>query len=143
MEIMCVSDLDFSIAVNVYRESWQESHRDICTPEFLENRDYSGYLKRIQKDLFGIYDPELVGVFSLAGDNFGNLYIHPDQWRKGYGTACVQYAMEQNNKVCLTVLSTNTKAIGLYRKLGFRFTGNDIPLRNGLYEQEMMVERII
>ena len=140
MEIMRVSDLDFSIAVNVYRESWQESHRDICTPEFLEKRDYSGYLKGIQKDLFGIYDPELVGVFSLAGDNFGNLYIHPDHWRKGYGTACVQYAMERSNKVCLTVLSSNTKAIGLYHKMGFRFTGNDTLLRDGLYEREMTSE---
>ena len=142
MEIMRVSDSDFPIAVNVYRESWMESHRDVCTPEFLENRDYSGYLKRIQKDLFGIYDPDLVGVFSLAGDNFGNLYIHPDHCRKGYGTACVQYAMERSHKVCLTVLSSNSKAIGLYHKMGFRFTGDDIPLRNGLYEREMQYSRM-
>ena len=78
METMRVSDVDFPIAVNVYRKSWRESHRDVCTPEFLENRDYSGYLMKIQKDLFGIYDSELVGVFSLAGDNFGNLYIQPN-----------------------------------------------------------------
>ena len=135
-----MSDLDFSIAVNVYRESWQESHRNICTPEFLETRDYSGYLKSIQKDLFGIYDPELVGIFSLAGDRFGNLYIHPDYWRRGYGTACIQYAMGQSKKVYLTVLSSNKKAIELYRKLGFRSTGNDTLLRDGLYELEMTSE---
>ena len=140
MEIMRVSDVDFPIAVNVYRKSWRESHRDVCTPEFLENRDYSGYLMKIQKDLFGIFDSELVGVFSLAGDNFGNLYIHPNYWRKGYGTACVQYAMEQNSKLRLTVLSTNTEAIRLYQKMGFRLTGNDILLREGLYEREMTSE---
>lgn len=141
MKIMRVSDSDFPIAVNVYRESWRESHRDVCTPEFLENRDYAGYLMRIQKDLFGIYDPELVGVFSLVGNNFGNLYIHPKHWRNGYGTACVQYAMEQNSKLFLNVLSSNTKAIGLYLKMGFRFTGNDTMLRDGLYEREMRYSR--
>ena len=114
-----MSDLDFAMALEVYKKSWQESHREICSPEFLQRRDYAG---------------------CLDGENFGDLYIHPSHQSKGYGTACVKYVMKQKNNLRLTVLSTNTEAIRLYQKMGFRFTGNDIPLREGLYEREMTSE---
>ena len=140
METMRVSDVDFAMAVEVYKKSWQESHREICSPEFLQRRDYAGYLQNKLGSLYLVFDGDPVGVFCLDGENFGDLYIHPSHQSKGYGTACVQYAMEQNSKLRLTVLSSNSKAIGLYHKMGFRFTGNDIPLREGLYEREMTSE---
>ena len=46
MEIKPVDEPRFCDALNVYRASWIESHRRICTPDFLENRDYAGYLRQ-------------------------------------------------------------------------------------------------
>ena len=78
-----------------------------------------------------------VGVFSLSGEEFGDLYIHPAYQKQGYGTACIRFALSQTHDLRLTVLSTNLSAIALYEKIGFRFTGNTIPLKNGLWEREM------
>ena len=137
MEIMLVDEQRFSAALEVYIASWQESHRDVCTSDFLKYRDYDGYLKRKLGSLWMISDPEPVGVFSLSGEEFGDLYIHPAYQKQGYGTACIRFALSQTHDLRLTVLSTNLSAIALYEKIGFRFTGNTIPLKNGLWEREM------
>lgn len=137
MEIVPVDGMNFDTALEVYTESWRESHLGICSPEFLKNRDYAGYLRKKLGHLYLISDDGPVGVFCLNGENFGDLYIRPQRQGGGYGTVCVQFAIKQSHRLRLTVLSTNTAAIALYEKNGFRFTGNDIPLRGGLWEREM------
>ena len=138
MLISLVNESNYQDALEVYTASWQASHTDICSPEFLENRDYAGYLRKKLGNLYLISDNGPAGVFCLDGENFGDLYIHPNHQSRGYGTACVRYAIGQSQRLRLTVLSTNTAAINLYKKMGFRFTDNDIPLRNGLWEREMI-----
>ena len=138
MEIKPVDEQRFCDALEVYRASWIESHRRICTPDFLENRDYAGYLRQKMGTLWLISDTIPVGVFSLSGDCFGDLYILPVCQGRGYGTACIRFAMERMPRLRLTVLSDNRAAIGLYEKMNFRFTGNDAFLRDGLWEREMV-----
>ena len=138
MLITLVNESTFEEAVSVYTASWQESHRDICTPEFLRNRDYAGYLRNKMVDLYLLYDNLPVGIFSLAGENFGDLYIHPCYQRRGYGSCCIAYAMTMCKRLRLTVLSSNFTAIRLYEKSGFRFTGNDRILKDDLLEREMV-----
>ena len=138
MKIVLVDNLNFQDALSVYTVSWRESHRDICSTEFLQNRDYAGYLRKKLGNLYLISDGGSVGVFCLDGENFGDLYIHPNRQGRGYGMACVHYAAQNASRLRLTVLSTNAAAIHLYEKSGFRFTGNDIPLRDGLWEREMI-----
>jgi len=133
-----ITEQNFAQAVGVYTDAWRESHKEICTPEFLENRDYAGYLRKAIDGLYLISDEEPVGVFRLYGDLLSDLYIRPDRTGRGYGTTCIHYAMEQSRQVRLTVLSSNHRAIHLYQKLGFRFTGVDIPLKNQLWEREMI-----
>ena len=137
MRIVLVDSFNFQDALTVYSASWRESHKAICTRSFLQNRDYAGYLRKKLGHLYLISDGVPVGVFCLDGEEFGNLYINPSHQGKGYGTACLRYAMERTPKLRLTVLSTNETAIRLYERNGFRFTGNDIPLREGLWEREM------
>ena len=79
-----------------------------------------------------------VGVFCLNGEEFGDLYIHPKYQGRGFGSGCIRYAVNQSSHLRLTVLSTNLAAIHLYEKNGFRFTGKDIQLRDGLWEREMV-----
>ena len=79
-----------------------------------------------------------MGVFRLNGEMLSDLYIRPDRTGQGYGTTCIRYAMGQCETLRLTVLSSNHRAIHLYQKLGFRFTGVDVPLNNQLREREMI-----
>ena len=88
--------------------------------------------------LWLISDTIPVGVFSLTEENFGDLYIRPDCQGRGYGTACIRFAMETMPRLRLTVFSDNRAAIALYEKMNFRFTGNDALLRDGLWEREMV-----
>ena len=136
--ISLVTESDLQAVLEVYTASWRASHADICSPEFLENRDYAGYLRKKLGHLYLVSDGEPAGVFCLDGENFGDLYIHPNYQGRGYGTACVRFAIGQSSRLRLTVLSTNAAAIALYEKMDFRFTGNDFPLMNGLWEREMI-----
>ena len=142
MKIVLVDQSNFQDALTVYTVSWRESHRNICSPEFLQNRDYAGYLREKLGRLYLISAGGPVGVFCLDGENFGDLYIHPDHQGRGYGTAGVRFAITKSPRLRLTVLSTNAPAIQLYEKCGFRFTGKDIPLRDGLWEREMILEKL-
>lgn len=138
VKIEPVNESNFSEAVRIYTHAWRESHRAVCTPEFLRSRDYAGYLHNRMDGLFLISDSAPVGVFYLRGENFGDLYIHPDHAGRGYGTACVRFAQERCKHLHLTVLSTNKTAIHLYQKMGFRFSGVDTQLRKDLWEREMI-----
>ncbi len=138
MKIVLVETSNFDNALKVYTASWRETHSGICSPEFLENRDYAGYLTKKLGSLYLVSDGEPVGVFCLDRENFGDLYIHPNYQGRGYGLFCVRYAKSQTPRLRLTVLSSNAPAIHLYEKSGFRFTGNGIPLREGLWEREMI-----
>lgn len=138
MKIERVTEKSLPQAVAVYTASWQESHRGICSPEFLKNRDYAGYLRRRMDGLYLISDGDPVGVFCLTDVELENLYIAPEKRGSGYGTACLRFAMEKRRKLRLRVLSSNDGAIRLYQTMGFRFTGRDIRLRAGLWEREML-----
>ena len=137
MKIVLVDRENFHDALEVYSCSWRESHKSVCTPEFMENRDYESFLVKKLGQLYLIFDGVLVGVFSLDESVLGDVYIHPAHQRKGYGTEAVRFAQLQSDHLRLTVLSNNDAAIHLYEKMGFRFTGQDVPLRNGLLEREM------
>lgn len=138
MKIEPVTEKSLPQAVAVYTVSWKDSHRGICTPEFLKNRDYAGYLRRRMDGLYLISDGGPVGVFCLTEAEFGDLYIAPEKRGRGYGTACLRFAMEKRRRLRLRVLSSNDGAIRLYKTMGFRFTGQDIRLRADLWEREMI-----
>lgn len=135
MTIAPMTATSFPAALEVYRQSWRASHRAVCSEDFLENRDFAGYLAR-QAGMFLICEGDCVGVFQLWNGTLSDLYIHPRYQKMGYGRACVEYAVAHGGHR-LTVLSTNQAAIRLYEKMGFRFTGRDISLKPGLLEREM------
>ena len=126
------------LAVMVYTESWRASHEGICTPEFLRSRDCAGYLAgelAAGKALYLLLDEGPVGVVSLHNGWIDNLYILPQCQGMGYGTALLRFAMAQGGWR-LSVLSSNTRAIGLYEKHGFSVSGRKA-LRENLWELTM------
>ncbi|PZO81746.1 MAG: N-acetyltransferase [Micavibrio aeruginosavorus] len=51
------------------------------------------------------------------------LYLHPDFWRRGIGTALIKHAARElkerkHSTVCLWVLDANTRARAFYEKMG-------------------------
>lgn len=137
MKIEQVNEETFHQAAQIYTASWRQSHAHVCSPEYLQSRDCAGYLRGRMGNLYMLTDGTPVGVFSAREGAFGDMYIHPDHQDKGYGTVCVRFAESLYRHLRLTVLSTNKRAIHLYEKMGFRFTGNEKMLRPGLYEREM------
>ena len=137
MKIEPVTIQTFTQAARVYALSWRDSHRTVCSSEFLERRDCEGYLRERTQGLYLIRDREPVGVFRLNDGFLSDLYIHPGYAGKGWGSACVAFAKGLYPRLRLTVLSSNENAIRFYEKNGFRFTGRDVLLRDGLWEREM------
>lgn len=73
MTMVSVTPENLPAAAAVYRESWQESHRSVCTREFLESRDCAGYLRRgleQGKQFYLLLDPGACrrGVRCRSGD---------------------------------------------------------------------------
>jgi RimJ/RimL family protein N-acetyltransferase len=64
-------------------------------------------------------------------------------WGQGLGRACTKFAIDYGfrelnlNRICLTVLSTNERAIGLYHSLGFKDEGK---LRQAQYKGGQYVD---
>ena len=140
MTITRVTEERLPQAAAVYREAWRESHRDLCTPEFLERRDCGAYLEQQMaagKRLYLLTGEEPVGVISMGDHEIGDLYVLPRAQGRGYGTMLLRFAMEQCGSARLTVLSSNTRALAWYERNGFAQTGQRRQLRDGLWEVEL------
>lgn len=136
MMIVPVTDENFEQAAHIYGETWRESHRNVCSPAFLQSRDCAAYLRKGRtagKRLFLLLDPKPVGLVSILDREIGDLYILPEWQGRGYGSRLLEYALERVEKPYLTVLSSNLRAIQLYGKYGFFPTARK-QLREGLWE---------
>jgi GNAT superfamily N-acetyltransferase len=79
-----------------------------------------------------------VGVVSVKGSLIENLYILPEEQRKGYGTKLLFFAMEKcEGTPVLWILGNNSAAYSLYTKYGFKLTGKRNELSDTVYEIEM------
>ncbi len=137
MKICLVTEENFEDAAAVYAASWKESHKAVCSPAFLESRDCRGFLRRERETGKAIYlltDKEPCGIVSVAGDCIENLYVLPRLQNRGYGTRLLRFAAGLCQRPYLTALSSNDRAIALYRRLGFRETGEKKRLRADLWE---------
>lgn len=144
MKIEEVTAETLEAAAEIHSESWQESHKSFCSPEFVAKHTAAAqmdYLRREMdagKRLYLLTDGEPVGIVSVWGSVIENLYVLPEKQGRGYGTRLLRFAMEQCNEVpTLWILSNNEKARRLYIRQGFRETGSRKQLKGELREVEM------
>ena len=142
--IQPVTQAELMSAAAIHSESWKDSHRAICSPEFLALHTperQKGYLEAAMAKgarLYMLIDEKPVGIVSVQGDLIENLYVLPSQQNKGYGTQLLNFAQGQcANAPRLWILNTNQGAKRFYERNGFRPTGNILRHSDVIYELEM------
>jgi GNAT superfamily N-acetyltransferase len=142
--IVQVDESNITDASKIHSESWKDSHKHICSASFLElhtvehQKEYLHREMEAGKKVYMLVEENPVGIVSVYGSLIENLYVLPDQQRKGYGTKLLLFAVQQcTDTPVLWILDSNQKAHSLYFKYGFRETGKRNPLSGGLSEIEM------
>ena len=78
--------------------------------------DHLGDFRRV------LYTGELAGFFCLSGGELDSLFVLPQFRCKGIGTAVIRYCQEHSPSLFLYVFRQNTRAVELYKRMGFQIT---------------------
>lgn len=142
--IVKVDESSLNTAAKIHSASWTESHRSFCTKEFLAEHDEAHQTILIKNEIssgtefFMLIKENPVGVVSIKENLIENLYILPEQQRKGFGTELLFFAIERcKGTPVLWILGNNKAAFNLYTKYGFKLTGKRNDLSDTVYEVEM------
>ena len=145
--IICVNKQNIMDAANIHSISWKESHKDFCTPEFIEIHSPERQLKYMSDKMnngtkfFMLIDEDPVGVVSVTGSLIEDLYVLPEKQKMGYGTKLLQFAVAQcSNPPSLWILENNVNAERLYYRMGFTRTGRTNAITDKLAEIELALE---
>ena len=144
MTFELVTEKNIDIAAEIHSISWKESHRTFCSEEFIQAHTKERQKRYIEKEMecgkqfYIINENGAKGIVSVKDNLIENLYVLPMEQGKGYGTELLKYAEHLCKGIpTLWILSNNEKAKNLYRKMGYRFTGNTKTLNSELKELEM------
>ena len=143
-----VSQENLKEAAGVHAAAWRESHRSVCSVEFIREHTTQRQMEYIRcainqgKRFFVLTDDVPVAVVSVDGSIIADLYVHPDYQRRGYGTCLLEYAMTQcNGNPSWWVMNINRDARRLYERCGFVPSGQTKKLKDGLFEIEMKYKK--
>jgi GNAT superfamily N-acetyltransferase len=85
------------------------------------NEGFHDYTLRVAED-----GDNVVGFVAFTDDELAWLYVDPDAYGKGIGTALIRTALlETRSPMSAEVLNGNAAAIAVYLKSGFRVVGNE------------------
>ena len=144
MEILQVNADNLIQAAEIHAISWRESHKDFCSPAFVAEHTTERQARYLQREmdagkkLFILVDEIPVGIVSVDGSRIANLYVLPEQQRKGYGSKLLEHAISQcDGTPCLWILSNNKVAEQMYYKRGFRPSGIRKYVSSAIFQYEM------
>ena len=133
-------DTEFQGKAYVHYKSWHESYSEIVDSEYLENKityekclsmavkypDNTLVAKEGERVVgFAAYGAYRDGSLSRCGEVYA-IYVLEEFQKRGIGRALMDAALDklkEYDKVALWVLKDNAKAIGFYKKYGFRPDG--------------------
>ena len=146
--IEAVDESNIYEAAYIHSESWKESHKDICTPGFIEihtpERQEACLRKEMAEgnDIYMLRTYKPVGIVSVKESLIENLYVLPGEQRKGYGSSLLEYAISRcSADPTLWIISTNVRARNFYLKHGFRATGQELKRSSSMTEIELSLRR--
>ncbi len=135
-------------AAIIHSESWKESHRDVCSADFIAIHTADRQKRFLESEIakgaqfYMLIDEKPVGIVSIHGSLIENLYVLPSEQNKGYGTQLLTFAIEKcEESPCLWIRSTNDGARRLYERNGFQPTGNIVRHAGGMCELELCLRR--
>lgn len=128
---LLVDNTTIEEAARVHSITWQDSHRAFCGEQFVALHTPEQQKIYLQKKIdngstfYMLVEEAPIGVVSVNGSLIEDLYVLPEQQNKGYGTRLLQFAIQKcTGQPTLWILENNTGAERLYRRLGFRPSGN-------------------
>ncbi len=143
-----VTQSDMMQAAIIHSESWIESHKDVCSAEFIAihtpERQKSYLESEVAKgaQIYMLIHEKPVGIVSIYGNLIENLYVLPSEQNKGYGTQLLAFAVGKcTQSPLLWILNTNDGARRLYERNGFKPTGNIVQHTEGMYELELCLRQ--
>ena len=146
--IVPVDEANLIEAALIHSASWQASHRSFCPPDFValhtpeRQREYLREKMNAGSRVFMLVKDRPVGVVSVTGSLIEDLYILPEMQNKGCGSELLKFALSLCPDVpTLWILENNEGAARLYRRMGFRETGNVNAITDKLAEIEFALGR--
>ena len=145
--IVPVDETNILDAALIHSVSWQASHRSFCSPDFValhtpeRQREYLREKMNAGSRVYMLVEDRPVGIVSVTGSLIEDLYILPEMQNKGYGTELLQFAVSLcPGEPTLWILENNVSAARLYRRMGFKETGNLNAITDKLAEIEFSLE---
>ena len=100
MELIPVNEENLPAAAEVHAVSWRDSHREICSPEFVAahtTERQEAYLRGKLAEGSEVWlltdGGRALGVASLTGSLIADLYVLPAERGKGYGSALLRFLL--------------------------------------------------
>lgn len=102
-----------------------------------DRKKFSSYTIRHCRNLVFEENGRVSGVISFSEDYIEGLFVLPEFWNRGIGSALLDSAVSGGKEVRLQVYADNPRAVEFYRKRGFRAAGSGVCRMTGLKYIEM------
>ncbi|WP_101773751.1 GNAT family N-acetyltransferase [Peptostreptococcus faecalis] len=104
--------------------------------------DNYNFVKEVlpQADVF-VYENiegEIVGFLGLDNNYIAGIFVSGSEKSKGIGKNIIDYAKSIKDELCLKVYTKNTRAVGFYKREGFKIESNSIDDTTGEEELYMV-----
>ncbi|NII28514.1 GNAT family N-acetyltransferase [Pseudoflavitalea sp. X16] len=129
---------DHTVLIDIWEASVRATHH------FLQDADIVYFRQRILEEYFDLVDLYLLkneakvvtGFLGLSPGKIEMLFIHPDHFRKGYGSLLTDFAITNHQVAQVDVNEDNPQALHFYLQKGFRVVnrlekdaeGKDFPI---------------
>jgi putative acetyltransferase len=123
-----VVEKDYPEIVRVWEASVRATHHFVIEEDIRFYKDLISYKYLKQANLLCIRDEEnsrIQGFLGVHQDYVDMLFIHPDYFGKGVGTTLLKHALEDLGATKVSVNEQNEKALGFYKKFGFKTVRRD------------------
>ena len=125
VEVVPSGDEGYDGLIELWEASVRTSHGFLTEGDIQEIREaLPKYLSEM--DIYVCKEgARTVGFLGIAGKKIEALFVHPDAQGKGYGTALLDYAVDECGCEYVDVNEQNDRAAEFYRRNDFRCVGRD------------------